>query len=172
MDASGPVQVLPPDQSGATVGAKLVYASGVTVQHVNGYGVDFLGTNGRVRVNRGQFSFEREGKTFAAYRGREDEDTSLSQQLRIARETYLQDAKVKLYVSENHISDFLQCVQSRKAPITNEQVGGRSAICCHLMNLAYAHRQPIKWDPAQLNFAPGSGDPKWLTRDYRSPWQV
>jgi predicted dehydrogenase len=172
MDASGPVEALPPDQSGATVGAKLVYANGVTVQHVNGYGVDFLGANGRVRVNRGQFIFEREGKTFAAYRGREDEDTSLSQQLRIARETYLQDAKVKLYASENHISDFLQCVQSRKAPITNEQIGGRSAICCHLMNLAYAHRQPIKWDPDQLTFAPGSGDAKWLTRDYRSPWQV
>jgi predicted dehydrogenase len=172
MDASGPVQALPPDQSGATIGAKLVYANGVTVHHVNGYGVDFLGTNGRVRVKRGAFIFERDGKTFASYRGREEEDTSLAHQLRIAREAYLQDAKVKLYHSENHISDFLQCVQSRKAPITNEQIGGRSAICCHLMNLTYSHRQAIKWDPAQLAFAPGSGDAKWLTRDYRSPWQV
>jgi len=27
----------------------------------------------------------------------------------------------------NHVSDFLKCVQSRKAPITNEQIGGHSS---------------------------------------------
>jgi hypothetical protein len=92
--------------------------------------------------------------------------------VRIAREEYLKNAKVKLYVSENHVSDFLKCVQSRQAPITNEQIGGRSVICCHLMNLAYAHQQKIDWNPEHLNFTKGSGDLKWLTRDYRGPWKV
>jgi predicted dehydrogenase len=172
MDASGPVQVLPPAKAGDKNGATLVYASGITVKHVNGFGVDFVGTEGRVRVNRGKFVFERGGKTIASYKGKEDEDTSLTQQLRVAREEYLKDAKVRLYQSENHVSDFLKCVQSRQAPITNEQIGGRSVICCHLMNLAYAHQQKIEWNPEPLNFAKGSGDPKWLTRDYRSPWKV
>lgn len=172
MDASGPVQVLPPAQAGDKNGAKLVYASGITVKHVSGFGVDFVGTEGRVRVNRGKFIFERGGKTIASYRGKEDEDTSLTQQVRIAREEYLKDAKIRLYQSENHVSDFLKCVQSRQAPITNEQIGGRSVICCHLMNLAYAHQQAIDWNPEKLNFANGSGDPKWLTRDYRGPWKV
>jgi hypothetical protein len=40
------------------------------------------------------------------------------------------------------------------------------------MNLAYAHQQKIEWDPEKMCFAKGSGDPKWLTRDYRSPWKV
>ena len=172
MDASGPVRVLPPAKAGDKDGATLVYASGITVKHVDGFGVDFVGTDGRVRVNRGKFIFERGGKTIASYKGKEDEDTSLTQQVRIAREEYLQDAKVRLYQSENHISDFLKSVQSRQAPITSEQVGGRSVICCHLMNLAYAHQQKIEWDPERLDFARGSGDPKWLTRDYRSPWKV
>lgn len=171
MDASGPVQALPPPTPGDKSGAKLIYADGVTVKHVNGFGVDFVGSAGRVRVNRGKFIFEREGKTIASYKGREDEDTSLSQQMRIAQE-FLQDAKVRLYVSENHVTDFLNCVKSRQQPITNAQIGGRTVICCHLMNLAYQYQQVINWNPEQLAFAKGSGDPKWLTRDYRSPWQV
>jgi len=172
MDASGPVQALPPGKPGEKRGAKLVYANGIAVTHGGGFGVDFVGSEGRVRVNRGRVTFECDGKVIVSYKGQADEDTSLKQQLLIAKSEYLQDAKVKLYLSENHVSDFLNCVQSRQAPITNEQIGGHSVICCHLMNLAYAHQQKIEWNPGQLVFANGSGDPQWLTRDYRGPWKV
>jgi predicted dehydrogenase len=172
MDASGPVEVLPPPAQGDQRGAKLVYTSGVTVKHVDGFGVDFVGSEGRVRVNRGRFIFERDGKTIASFQGKQDEDTSLGQQVRKAETDFLKQAKVKLYVSQNHIQDFLDCVKSRQQPITNAQIGGRTVICCHLMNLAYLHHQKIAWQPEQNTFAPGSGNAKWLTRDYRSPWQV
>jgi len=125
-----------------------------------------------VRVNRGKFIFEREGKTVACYRGKEDQDTNLAQQVRKAQDEFLKDAKVKLYASQNHIGDFLSCVKARKKPITNEQVGGRTVICCHLMNVAYLNHQKVQWDPAKLAFAQGHGDPKWLTRDYRGSWKV
>ena len=173
MDASGPVRVLPPPATGDKNGAQLVYASGITVKHVSGFGVDFVGTDGRVRVNRGKFVFERGGKIIASYtKEKADEDTNLNQQLQKAQSEFLKAPQVKLYVSRNHISDFLDCVKSRRQPSTSAAIGGRSAICCHLMNLAYAHRQAIEWDPEQLAFAKGSGDPSWLTRDYRSPWKV
>jgi len=173
MDASGPVKVLPPPAVGDKNGAKLVYASGITVKHVSGFGVDFVGTEGRVRVNRGKFIFERNGKTIASFqKGREDQDTNLNQQVQKAEQGFLKDARVKLYLSRNHISDFLNSVKSRQQPITNAAIGGHTAICCHLMNLAYAHHQVIDWDPEQLAFLKGSGDPQWLTRDYRSPWKV
>ena len=42
---------------------------------------------------------------------------------------------------------------------------------CHLINLAYAHRKTIKWDPAKLTFADPSCDAAWLTRNYRAPWK-
>jgi len=51
-------------------------------------------------------------------------------------------------------------------------VGGRSAICCHLLNQAYYNHAVIKWQPERMQFAPGSGDPAWLTRNYREPWNV
>jgi len=40
------------------------------------------------------------------------------------------------------------------------------------MNQAYYHDAKILWDPAKLELVGGTGDPQWLTRDYRSPWSV
>jgi hypothetical protein len=34
------------------------------------------------------------------------------------------------------------------------------------------HGQRLKWDPENFCFVGGTGDPKWLTRDYRAPWKV
>jgi len=170
MDNSGPVEVRPPEKSGAKRGAKLVYANGVTVEHKDGFGVHFYGSDGEVLVNRGQFVFKRGSEVVASFTGQKDTNCSLEVQK--AEQEFLKDAKIKLYASSNHLTDFLNCVQSRKKPITSEQVGGRSAICCHLMNLAYFHGKTLKWNPEKLAFAAGSGDAKWLTREYRGPWSV
>jgi hypothetical protein len=105
-----------------------------------------------------------------------DEDkqknTSCAAQVQIAEREFLQDAKIKLYDSKNHLGNFLDCVKERKKPITSEQEGGRTVICCHLMNQAYYHSQKLKWDPKNFAFVDGGGDPAWLTRDYRGPWNV
>lgn len=174
MDASGPVEVLPPEKAGATSGAKFVYANGVTLEHKGGFGVHFFGAEGEVQVNRGKFTFKRGDKMVASYTGSDEErrTTSCAAQVQIAEREFLKDAKIKLYDSKNHITDFMDCVKARTKPITSEQVGGRSAICCHLMNQAYFHGQKLKWDPEKFAFVDGTGDPKWLTRDYRKPWNV
>jgi len=176
MDASGPVEVLPPPTPGDKRGAKLVYASGITVEHKNGFGVHFYGTGGEVQVNRGKFTFKRGSEMIASFTGDKkneaEKKTSCAAQVQKAEQAFLENAKIKLYVSKNHVSDFMECVASRKKPITSEQVGARTAICCHLLNQAYYHGQKMKWDPQNFRFVGGTGDPKWLTRDYRSPWKV
>jgi predicted dehydrogenase len=172
MDDSGPVEVVAASSPQARRGARLVYVNGVTVEHVDGFGVQFFGTGGQVLVNRGQFVVKISDKTVACYRGREDSDTNCALQVQLAEREFLKDAKVRLYVSNNHLHDFLKCVKIRKQPITSEQVGARSAICCHLLNQSYYHHAGFKWDPAGLTFADGTGNPKWLTRDYRAPWSV
>jgi predicted dehydrogenase len=173
MDGSGPVAAVLPTTPDAAVGAKLVYANGVTVEHVRGFGVDFFGTEGRVRVNRGKFVFEHQGKTISRFEnGDRNSNTSCEREVAIAEKAFLKDAKIKLYLSKDHLTDFISCIKSRKKPVTSEQVGARSAICCHLLNQAYFHRQNISWDPAKLAFADATCDPKWMTYEYRKPWIV
>jgi hypothetical protein len=133
--------------------------------------VHFFGAEGEVLVNRGQFVFKRGQETIASFTGKE-QDTNCSLEVQKSERAYLKDAKIKLYVSTNHLTDFLTCMQSRKKPITSEIVGAHSAICCHLLNLAYYHGQKLKWDAKELAFTAQTGDPKWLTRDYRTPWNV
>jgi len=171
MDESGPVEVRPPEKAGDRRGATLVYADGVTVTHVNGFGVEFIGSEGVVQVNRGKFAFMREGRQVAKFTKPED-GLSCEAHVKRAEKEFLTDAKIRLYASKSHIVDFLERVKDRRKPITSEQVGGRSAICCHLMNQSYYNQAKILWDPAALAFRDGSGDPAWLTRAYREPWKV
>lgn len=171
MDDSGPRHVLPPEDPDAKEGAVLRYRNGVEVIHKSGFGVHFYGSEGEVKVNRGRFEFWREGEKIAGFTSKE-EGGSLAQAIVHVQKEYLDDAKIKLYRSRNHIKDFLDCVESRSKPITNEIVGGRSAICCHLMNQAYYNHAELEWKPKQMRFASGGGEDEWLTRNYREPWTV
>ena len=89
-----------------------------------------------------------------------------------AERGFLKDAKIKLYASSSQTDDFLARVKDRGKPVCDAQVGGRTAICCHLLNQVYLHRQKVQWDPLKFVFTGGTGDPAWLTRDYRAPWSV
>ena len=181
MDHSGPVEVVPPSDAAAKRGCKLVYSNGIYVEHKTASaGVHFYGASGEVIVDRGKFALIVDGKKIAEYleshpkKGEKapKRETSCAAEVQKAEKAYLQNAKIQLYNSKNHLSDFMECVKSRKKPITSEIVGGHSAICCHLINQSYYHHARFLWDPAKFEFTGGTGDPKWLTRDYRSPWSV
>ena len=172
-DDSGPVEARPPEdwkKWKSKRGAKLVYSNGTTITHQSGFGVHFQGEDGNVKVNRGRFVFSLKGKEIAKFEKRGD--GSLGSALQTAEKTFLNNAKVKLYKSTHHIRDFLSSVESRKKPITNEIVGGRSAICCHLMNQTYYNGEVIKWDPKTNTLSEQTGKLEWLTRDYRGIWKV
>jgi predicted dehydrogenase len=159
MDESGPIEVRPPEKADALRGAVMVYKNGVTVTQIGGgFNVEFFGTDGIVKASRDGFEMVRGGETI--------------KQAGKAEKEFLADAKVKLYHSKSHTDDFLERVADRKRPVTSEIEGGHSAICCHLMNLAYTHQQTIKWDPDKMAFADPSCDPAWMKSSYRDPWKV
>ncbi|MEO8351782.1 MAG: Gfo/Idh/MocA family oxidoreductase [Chthoniobacteraceae bacterium] len=170
MDDSGPVKIIPPDDwKQAQSGAKLVYADGVEVLHIPENGVTFFGTDGEVYVNRGKFKLTLRGDV--KYDGTA-KGAKTRKLVDGAEKELLTDAKVKLYQSNDHKADFLNSIKTRKPPVTDVEIGARTVTCCHLMNLAYYHGQPIQWDPAKNEFAGGTGDPAWLTREYRGEWKV
>ena len=172
-DDSGPVEARPPEdwkKWKSNRGAKLVYSNGTTITHRNGFGVHFQGTDGEVKVNRGRFAFNLNGKEISKFEKRGD--GSLGSALQTAEKSFLKDSKIKLYKSNHHIRDFLSSIESRKKTITNEIVGGRSAICCHLMNQSYYNGEIIKWNPKTNELSDNTGNPEWLTRSYRGIWKV
>jgi len=155
-------------------GCKLVYANGIYVQHTDGFGVDIFGSNGEIKVNRGKFVLIVDGKTIAEFTDVQKKEGKIqcSDEVKKAELAFLQNPKIQLYKSKNHIDDFMECLKSRKKPITSEIVGAHSAICCHLMNLAYKYGQTIKWDPAKEEFVGDKEANQWLDRPKRGPWKV
>jgi len=55
MDESGPVEIIPPADPKATRGVRYLYANGVEMIHGDSGGVLFIGTEGKILVNRGKF---------------------------------------------------------------------------------------------------------------------
>jgi predicted dehydrogenase len=175
MDEGGPVEVRPPEKDDARRGCTLVYANGVTVTHAeikDRFGVRFIGEDGEVLVHRGKFRLIIKGETVADFLDKDKSPgTSCDREVVKSEKRFLADAKVKLCTNKGHIPDFLDCVATRKKPITSEIVGGHTAICCHLMNLSYWHRKVMKWDPAKNAFVGGAGDPAWLVSSRREEWK-
>jgi len=169
-DDGGPTEIIPPaDWQTAQKGVKLRYAGGVEVEHISENGVTFFGTGGKVYVNRGKFAYENNGVSVAKYLSNQDKP-SLAQQLDAVERNFLAGAKVKLHPSGDHRANFLDCMRSRQKPICDVEIGARSVSVCHLVNFAYRHGRNLKWDPKREQFLDGTGDARWLTRDYRGPW--
>jgi hypothetical protein len=98
-------------------------------------------------------------------------DTIQASDPKIIDEPLPQDA-VRLYPSNNHMGNFLDCVRSRKRPTCDVEVGHRSATVCHLGVIALRSGKQLRWDPAAEHFV---GDPeanKWLSRPMRAPWKL
>ena len=170
-DSSGPVATIPAKDPKAMKGAQLVYAGDIPMMHGEGQGATFYGTDGRVECHRGLLGLYKGDKLIAGKSDRNDKSKNLNQELDRIEKEILKDAKVKLYNSKSHVPNFLYAMKTRKRPITDEIVGARTSIACHLLNQTYYNQTAIAWDPKKNTFAKG-GDPKWLTRNYRGQWKV
>ena len=65
--------------------------------------------------------------------------------------------KANLYFSGHHMKNFLECVESRRLPITHAGVGGHSSILCQLCNMSYKYDTGFDWDSVKMEFANGTG---------------
>jgi hypothetical protein len=77
----------------------------------------------------------------------------------------------RLYVSENHYRNFLDCVKSRKEPIEPVETGHRTSMLCHLGNIAMLLKRKIKFDPKQEQIVGDEEAAQMLSRPLRGPWR-
>jgi len=83
-----------------------------------------------------------------------------------------QETAVKLYVSEHHHRNWLDCIKSRKLPICDVAIGHRSATVCHLGNIAVRTGKKVTWDPTKEEIVGDAELAKWTNKPYRAPWKL
>jgi hypothetical protein len=114
-------------------------------------GTKWIGTDGWVWVTRGKF-----------------DASNLDWFQSIPEDKY----KVKLYKSDNHQKNFIDCVKSRQPTITPVETAHHSALPGHLGLIAMLVGRKIKWDPDKEVIIGDADATKLMTRTYRSPWHL
>ena len=84
--------------------------------------------------------------------------------------TPLSNMQFELYVSNNHMGNFFDCIRSRKPPICEPEIGHRSVSVCHLGVLAIRLGRKLHWDPDNERFVNDKEADKWIAREQRKPF--
>ncbi len=112
------------------------------------HGVKFVGADGWIFVTRGKIEASR--------------PELLAEPLT--------DRKVELYVSNDHMGNFFDCIRSRNAPICDAGIGHRSVSVCHLAGIAIRLGRKLTWNPATEQFTGDAEANGQLAREQRKPF--
>ncbi|MDX1962117.1 MAG: Gfo/Idh/MocA family oxidoreductase [Pirellulales bacterium] len=111
-------------------------------------GVKFTGTDGWIFVTRGFI---------------EASDPDLLK-------TELPASAERLYTSNNHMGNFVECVRTRKPAICEPEIGHRSVSVCHLGVISLRLGRKVNWNPEQETFGDDAEANAFIHREMRKPW--
>lgn len=77
-----------------------------------------------------------------------------------------------LEVSNDHRSNFLECVRTRRRPIMDVAIGHRATSLCNLGNIAWRIGRKLAWDPVKEEFVGDDEANRMLHYPYREPWKL
>lgn len=79
---------------------------------------------------------------------------------------------MRLYVSDHHLQNWIDCIKSRKRPVADVEIGHRTATVCHLGNIARWTGRRLHWDPKKELFRGDDAANALLQRPRRKPFQL
>lgn len=82
------------------------------------------------------------------------------------------DEMLQLWVSGDHVRDFLDCVKSRRETVTPVAIGHRSISIAHLVNLSMRLDRKLHWDPREETIIGDREGLRMMSRAMRSPWHL
>ena len=70
------------------------------------------------------------------------------------------------------MQNWFDCIKSRKRPVADVEIGHRSAVVCHLGNIARWVGRKLQWDPETETFPGDHQANAYLQRPMRKPYQL
>jgi predicted dehydrogenase len=152
MDHSGPVRIFAPDGKDHPF-LTYEYKNGTIMTHEPwewNNAVWFTGTEGEIKIARGKL-----------------ETTPAS-----LKDKVIGESEKHVYKSEDHYKDFLNAMRKRSKPISDVEIGHRTATVCSLGNIAYELKRPLEWNPKKEVFKNDTEANGLLGRPLLNEWQI
>ena len=89
----------------------------------------------------------------------------------LLEEIGLRTREVNIGANDHH-ANWLQCIRSRQAPSSDEEIGHRSASLGHLANIACWAGRSLTWDPLTEEFTDSGLANRLRARGARAPWRM
>jgi myo-inositol 2-dehydrogenase/D-chiro-inositol 1-dehydrogenase len=146
--------------------AKTEYKNGITMLTSGGYpnGIRYEGTEGWIFVTRGAYRASPsdpipEGETKAL----EASDPAILTSV-------IGPDEIHLYESNEHHGNWLDCIKSRKEPISPVEIGHRACTVCLITHIAMKLKRKLTWDPDSERFVNDDEANSMLSRPQRAPY--
>lgn len=80
--------------------------------------------------------------------------------------------EIQLQKSASHQLSWVDCVKSRKDPVSNIESAVRSDLVSHLCEICIRTGRPIRWDPAKETIVGDEEARRRMSRPMRDPWRL
>lgn len=140
-----------------------------------GAGLEFFGTKGSLKIDRGGFEIFGDDKKPAenaipTFRGH---PTGGAVRVEAAPEKWITPRKEKGSSPEQfdlHVRNFLDCIKTRQRTVADVEDGHQTAMACHLANISLRLGRSVRWDAEKEQILGDAEANAMLERPYREPW--
>lgn len=143
------------------------YENGITVYTSGGYtnGIRYEGEDGWIFVSRGSYVASASDPVDVA-KSAKALDASDPKILK----SEIKENEIHLYKSDEQHGDWLNCIKTRKQPISQVEIGHRSCSVCLISHIAMKVPGVLKWDPKKERFIDNDLANSQLSRPQRYPY--
>jgi len=146
--------------------AKAEYKNGITMLTSGGYpnGIRYEGTEGWIFVTRGAYRASPSDPIPAGEtRALEASDPAILTSV-------IRPDEIHLYESREQHGNWLDCIKSRKEPISSVEIGHRACTVCLITHIAMKLERKLNWDPDTERFVNDDEANSMLSRPQRAPY--
>jgi hypothetical protein len=146
--------------------AKAEYANGVTMYTSGGFpnGIRYEGSEGWIFVSRGDYAATPTDPTSKV------RSKALDASDPKILSSVIGENEIHLYHSVDQHGNWLDCIESRKEPISPIEIGHRACTVCLITHVAMKVPRKLTWDSKKENFGNDAEANAWLRRSQRAPY--
>lgn len=144
-----------------------LYANGVRMSISGDYpnGIKYIGTKGWLFVSRGDAAATASDPKSGKAKALDASDPKVLTSV-------IGPDEIKLYTADEQHTNWLDCIISRKPPISPAEMGHRACSTCLVHDIAMVLKRKVYWDPVAERFRNDDAANAMLSRPMRAPFTI